>query len=582
MLEFVTLLRQRYQAVLLQLSDNSALAATFRQRIEQLTFTEAFIRKGQLLETRSKPPLQIVIIGPTQTGKSSVTNVLLESDSAGVSPLAGYTVHPQGFCVEVSLAACQSLQHYFGRYQQLSPEKLSKHRYDCYALAESPAPSPLLPPCVFWDTPDFDSIDSDDYKEGVIRTIALADIVVLVVSKEKYADQSVWEMMSTIEAFKQPTLICLNKLSVGNEETILQSLKEKWAAARGDAFPTVVPLLYEKETGIPLWSAQYSGVFFQLAHLVDHRKQKQLQQAFINQYWQSWIEPILKEHQAEKDWQILVDLCIEQAVCEYQRDYLNHPRHYDTFQKTIIELLVLLEIPGFAKVLSKIRRALTWPMRQVAQMGKPKQPEMYATQELSLLNQIGEHLLIQIAEQLLEKNATDREQQLWWQSLYRLLREQRRLILQDFNHAALEYHLNFQQDVQNSAQQLYHKLQQQPLLLNTIRATRLTTDAVLMALVIHTGGIGVSDLFLTPAMLSITSLLTESAIGSYMNKVEAQLKQQQLFAVKKQLFTQIMQQVFFQLPDLLTEQNRFAISPQQLQEVQQQPRADKRYGLHLF
>ena len=98
----------------------------------------------------------------------------------------------------------------------------------------------------FWDTPDFDSIDSVDYREGVVRTIALADIVVMVVSKEKYADQSVWEMMSTIEPFHQPTLICVNKLVEGTAELITNSLQEKWQDSRKDEFPEVIPLYYQK------------------------------------------------------------------------------------------------------------------------------------------------------------------------------------------------------------------------------------------------------------------------------------------------------------------------------------------------
>jgi hypothetical protein len=581
MLEFIVLLRQRYQVVLLQLNDNGALAATFRQRIEQLIFTEAFIRKGRLLESRSKPPLQIAIIGPTQTGKSSVTNVILESAVAGVSPLAGYTVHPHGFCAEVSLASCSGLQAYFGRYQQLTPEQLSKQRYDCYALADSPHPASLLPPCVFWDTPDFDSIDSGDYKEGVIRTIALADIIVLVVSKEKYADQSVWDMMTTIEAFKQPTLLCVNKLGEGNEETIVQSLKEKWQQARTDAFPKVVALFYEKETGMPVWPTRDAGVFFQLARTVDHRKHGLLQQALINKHWQAWIEPVLAEHQALDDWHFVVNNSIEQALTEYKRDYLDHPYHYDTFQKTLVELLVLLEIPGLAKALSKIRRLLTWPLRQFMLLGKVKKNSLYASQELTLLNQIGEHLLIQLADQLLEIVDSEHGQQAWWQSLYRQLREQRTTILQDFNQAAFEYHDDFQQEVEASARRLYRRLEQHPVVLNGIRATRITTDAVLMGLVIHAGGIGASDLFLTPAMLSITSLLTESAIGGYMNKVEADLKHQQLLTVKNRLFTEVVQQLLYQLPQFMTDHNRFAISAEQLQAAQQQ-RVETRYGLHLF
>ena len=56
------------------------------------------MRKGQLVNSSPEQPLQMTIVGPTQAGKSSLVNVLLNTGVAGVSPLAGYTVHPQGFC----------------------------------------------------------------------------------------------------------------------------------------------------------------------------------------------------------------------------------------------------------------------------------------------------------------------------------------------------------------------------------------------------------------------------------------------------------------------------------------------------
>jgi hypothetical protein len=580
MLEFISLLRQRYQAVLLQLNENSEVAATFRQRVEQLTFTESFIRKGLLLKSGSSHlPLQIAIIGPTQAGKSSVCNAILSSQVAGVSPLAGYTVHAQGFCANISLSDCYELQNYFGRYQQLSPSALSKTRYDCYGLAQNPHSVSLLPPCVFWDTPDFDSIDSSDYKEGVIRAIALADIIVLVVSKEKYADQSVWEMMAIIEGLHQPSLVCINKLNWNSEEIIIRSLQEKWQQVRSDAFPEVVPLFYEK-SGMPVWPTHCEKIFFQLAKKVDHRKHKQLQQTLIHQHWQTWLEPVLGEHQALKDWQALIYDCINQALLEYQRDYLNHPHHYQTFQLALAELLHLLEVPGLATILSSVRRALTWPVRQLFQFGKTK-PELYATHELALLNQIGEHFFIQVADQLLEKTDVDNKQQSWWQELYRLVRQQRGAVLQEFNQAALSYHHAFQQDVEATARQLYQRLEQQPLILNSLRATRITTDTAMMALVLQTGGIGLADLFLTPAMLSITSLLAESAIGGYIKTVEADLKQQQLDKVKGRLFMTVLHQALYQMPEQMPDHNRFAISPEQLHQAEQQ-RIEKRHGLRLF
>jgi len=579
MLEFIQLLNQRYQAIIANLKANDPQGTIFQQRIEQLVFAEAFIRKGELLNSSPEMPLQIAIIGPTQAGKSSVTNLLLNSMMAGVSPLAGYTVHSQGFCHKVSLQDCLGLQNYFGRFQQLNLSELSHERHDCYSLTETTIESPLLPPCVFWDTPDFDSIDSVDYKEGVIRAIALADIIVLVVSKEKYADQSVWEMMATIESFHQTTVICVNKLTEGTEDLIINSLQQKWAQARKDKFPYVIPLHFQKQTSTPVWPDSEVNCFFQLKNSVSLQKHYQYQDNLLNKYWYSWLEPIVAEHEALKIWEKLVDSALDQALEAYQRDYLNHPHYYDTFQNALVKLLDLLEIPGISRVLTKTRRVLTWPVRKLIGIGRsitlPK------SQEQALLNQLGEHLLISLSDQLLEKIDSDSKQNKWWKDSYSLLRQHKDEMINDYKQVVDHYCLSFQQDVEATANRLYKKLSDQPIILNSLRATRVSTDAAAMALIIQTGGIGVHDLVITPAMLSITSLLAESAIGSYMSSVEAELKQLQLETVKKDLFVGNLQQALYKLPEQLSSKSRFNISPELLEKAEQH-RNEKKHGIRFL
>ena len=68
----------------------------------------------------------------------------------------------------------------------------------------------------------------------------------------------------------------------------------------------------------------------------------------------------------------LVEQMIKQALDNYQRDFLNHPHHYETFQVAMAELLTLLEIPGLAKVLAGTRQVLTWPVRQLMKLGRKK------------------------------------------------------------------------------------------------------------------------------------------------------------------------------------------------------------------
>ena len=577
MLEFIQLLKQRYQSVLSQLSEESN-KSSYQQRIDDLILAEAFLRKGQMLNNTPDYPLQIAVVGPTQAGKSSLVNALLSSNVASVSPLAGYTMHPQGFCDGVSLAACSGLQWYFGRFQQLQQSQLPKDRHDCYSLTENTTNSTYLPECVLWDTPDFDSIDSANYREGVIRTVALADMLILVVSKEKYADQSVWDIMADIEVLQQPTIICLNKLSEGSESLLINSLKDKWQHTRKDSFPEVIPLYYQKQSGKPQWPDNQQ--LQRLSRLVNRKIQPRLENELLQKYWQPWLEPVRTEHSSLKDWHDLVDQVIQQGLDSYKRDYLNHPHHYETFQHALAELLNLLEIPGLAGLLANTRRLLTWPFRKMMSVGKKRLHIADSSQEITLLNQIAEHVLIQMADKLLSQAEQNRQSR-WWKEFSSLLRTQRTVILQDFGNAAQQYHLNFQEEVENTANKLFHKLEEQPTLLNSLRATRVTADAAMIALALHTGGIGVHDLVIAPAMLTVTSMLTESAIGSYMSRQENDLKQRQLSTVKQALFIDSMKHKLMELSSQLSSVTYFNISPEQLQQAESQL-TEKRHGLRLL
>lgn len=580
MLEFIQLLKQRYQTILAQLDKKNPQFFEYQQRAEQLLHSEAFIRKGQLIADKPLFPLQIAVIGPTQAGKSSIVNLLLNNTLAGVSPLAGYTVHPHGFCHGLSSDDCDGMQHYFGRFQCLEERMLSRNRFDCYSLVNSETRSPLLPACVCWDTPDFDSIDAADYREGVIRTIALADIVILVVSKEKYADQAVWEVMKTIERFQQPTLICVNKLSEDAETVILHSVEQKWRQYRSDPVPDMVPLLFQKHGAIPNWPLAAEQAVFKLAKKVAPKKHSVYQQQLLNHYWQQWLEPVFAEHHAQRNWQTLVDQCLGQALKAYQRDYLDHPHHYETFQNALLNLLNLLEIPGLAKAIGKTRRAMTWPVRKLFAMGN-RAVKGNVGQEVTVLNQIGEHVMIQLADKLLEKTENESLPLAWWKETAGALRQKKADLLQEYGLAVGEYHLHFQQDVDATAHRLYYKLQEQPATLNSLRATRVTTDAAALLLAIQAGGIGIHDLVITPLMLTVTSLLAESAIGSYMHRVEAELKQHQLNTVKNALFEACLRGRLYALPQQSFAANRFDVSEQLLSQAEQALK-EKKHGLRLL
>ena len=586
MLEFIQRLIQRYDDVLAGLNDAAAQKPVLLKNLDSLRLARAALNKTQLVEKRPDLALQVAVIGPTQAGKSSVVNLLIDESLAGVSALAGYTVHPQGFTVNVDPAQLTWLEDYFSGYTHSTPESLSHDRYDSYVLMPSQTVHKTLPPSVVWDTPDFDSIDAAGYSDAVLRTAALADVVLLVVSKDKYADHSVWEIMKLLEPLAQPTLICLNKTNQDTQATVASSLEQKWKATRTDKLYPIIALPYTNEQQLKEYAESLQQALLAAINRVKRPSAQGGTRKFLQTHWRAWTAPLLEEHKTLDGWSVLLDEAIDDAVSVYERDYLNHSQQYETFQRALAELLKLLEVPGLATPLHYARKAITWPVRQLIKLGKSsgnkrKGQSEEDSQELTILNQVFDHFIIRLSNDVLDKASEDPDHTEWWQMLGAKLREKKQAFSAQFDAAALQYHEDFQVEVESSAQQLYTSLEEHPVALNGLRATRVTTDATALAVAFHTGGIGLHDFILAPAVLSVTSMLVEGALGGHMKKVERQLKKRQYEAVKQQLFIESIREQLSELPLQLGQKNRFNISTEMLEKAQQAFEIPKN-GLRIF
>jgi hypothetical protein len=143
---------------------------------------------------------------------------------------------------------------------------------------------------------------------------------------------------------------------------------------------------------------------------------------------------------------------------------------------------------------------------------------------------------------------------------------QRGQILTQFDEATHAYVDNFQPEIDKTAHGLYEHLQEHPMVLNSLRATRVTTDAAALAIALHTGGIGVQDFVIAPAMLSVTTLLTESALGQFMNKSAERLKNRQREAVER-LFNAAIHDRLASVPDQVDPACRVGIPPEILNQA---------------
>ena len=197
-------------------TDANAADTEIRAVLTTQAIAQNALRRMELLRDGQAIPPQIVVVGPTQVGKSTVANILLQQRLAESSAEAGFTVHCQGFHIVSRLQDRYTdtdswATGYFGDLQQSPQKALDRHVLSEYSLQETPGNGSPFADTVVWDTPDFDSIRSFDYRAPLIKALALADLVVFVVSKDKYADKTVWIMFELLASLKAPLVIVMNK-----------------------------------------------------------------------------------------------------------------------------------------------------------------------------------------------------------------------------------------------------------------------------------------------------------------------------------------------------------------------------------
>lgn len=539
-----------------------------------LVLGEALLRYQRLRTGCENPPLQLVVAGPTQAGKSSVMNWLLETDVAGVNALAGYTRHAQGFITgsrDDSVKHC--LQEFFSGWKKTPQSALTSEQLEAYSLETVTSKATVAEqPWISWDSPDFDSVSSRSYRDVVLKLLALADLVLFVVSKEKYADQTVWKTLKLIQPLELPLLLCINKIPVGSAEELTASLQQRLAQEHIQATVIDLPYLQDTDAAHSLSERLQQSVYPVLEQLRGQPRAVNVD-AFMKQHWPQWTAPVRDELAQQEIWQQQIAAVLADACQAYQVNYLHAPIYAETMQQAVVRLLELLEIPGLADTLGRARHALTWPARKLRSIFSSGSVQLSVQerqgQETAILEDIIQQALIalqhSVAGQITEAgNQTSH----WWSSLLNQLHTEQQALQKQLQTGIKHYQETFSADIEQAAQQLYQHLQEHPVTLNSLRAARTTVDAAAVVLALKTGGIGLNDLVLTPAMLSFTSFLTEGAVGQFMQRVEKQLKKKQQQAVCAGLLQEQLYNGLMKMSVTMPRQHIYGITAEQLQAVE--------------
>jgi GTPase SAR1 family protein len=537
---------------------------------------------GLLLKAQQQTalPFQLAVIGPTQVGKSSLVNLLLGSDQAGVSALAGYTRHAQGFSqVPLDLRQRDQINALLPGLTPAQPEQLFPDRVGYYSLIELDEHSRAtgLPPLLVWDSPDFDSVSSRHYRTTVPALCALADLLLVLVSKEKYADQSVWQLLRLIVPAGLPLVLVVNKVPSGAAQTLQDIIADKFSA-EGLPPPPIFCLPYltqaQAEMGERLAEDPAAQLLLQaLRPLLAKPMSPSAEQLtrLLQSHWRDWTQPLRQELDAGRIWQERVLSELRGAEQQFERDYLKNPEYRESLDRAILQLLELLELPGLAAPLARARELVTWPVRKAVDLfhssrgADPGKPSIERKLLQQALRQARTRLLHQATVQASQSRG---RQQLWWQHLWGLLQRQE-IALQEQCLTLIEAHQRqFQPEIDRAANRLLEHLQDHPRTLNTLRATRATADAAAVAFALKSGGIGLSDLVFTPAMLAFSSLLTEGAVGQFMDGIAKDLKQAQQRSIHERVFLPLQQQLL-ELNSELPGELLFGLDAKALERAEQ-------------
>ena len=564
---------ERYVAELDGQDGLSERSAAVRGELTTLMFADALERKIKLSDSHPDHPLQVVVVGPTQVGKSTLVSLLLGLENAEASARAGFTVHCNGFACSTGNDAW--LEAFFTEMTKKPIEALQRSILEEYSYSDvadllTAETAGRYNNTTLWDTPDFDSVASFHYRSPVLQTMALADLLVMVVSKEKYADKSVWDAIEMLALAGKNIIIAINKTPPEVRDQLADSVNKKFSQI-SSRFPdaSAPQVMFIDEVANPQAELRDTADLLELKDQITNdvkRASINSMQSGLDQlvaaHWQGWVQPISTRHAQQQQWKQMVQQTSVSLVNRYEAEFLdNSSRHRETFQLAVAELLVLLEVPGMAEPLTKLRNIVTWPVRKVLSTAAQhssatinKQDKR--TEERRLLEELLDHGLTTLAVQIKEQN----KNQDWWAELDGKLNAASPAIMRGYHNELDNYQTLLKVETERAARALYTKLQEQPATLNSLRAARVSADAAAVVLAVKSGGLGAADLVIAPAMLSLTTMLTEGALGQYMKKVQQDLKNYQ----KKAVTSLVNRKLAIKLNALTHEAG---ISPEQLKQT---------------
>jgi len=509
-----------------------------------------------------KDPVHISLFGGTNSGKSTLLNVLLGRSVAGMNVTARFSQHPEAYC-EPSLGDAwldefptrfESYERHRDRHPPRQTDvELGSSGYrpalavlDPERISDTALASPVAGSAVLWDAPDFSTEHAAFWIGSVLDAVALADVVVMTVTDESYADERGAVLMRMISSAGVHLFVVANKLPDTGEllADIQAKLDENWRG-RGSGLPRqnlyALPLVDGSSADERLTALLASDAAAKLRDglAAEARRGKQLKRKvvvdsarFLDKRRAEILEPLRKEIEAANAYAALVDnVTRDEFLVRYRRDYLDGEK-YEEFNAALVRLMELLDVPGIGPIVKLLSEMARVPLRLAKGLlsnlfsGGKSAPVVPAEKEA--IGSLFEAWLsaLKAHAQLL---ATRNPHPAWHQVAKSIdspaFQDE---LARGFASGYERYRGTIEQELRDSARQIYAELEKRPKMLNMLRGANLAGNLAVTGGAVLSGGLSPSDFVIGPAVSGLWRILISEGLDVYVRSQEQSLKSRQL------------------------------------------------------
>jgi hypothetical protein len=506
----------------------------------QLRLAAALVRNciGPHLDGQPPAPLHAVVVGGAGSGKSTVANLLCGAVAAEANAQAGFTRHPIAYASVNGSAGWSNYLGFLGPLQRLgqaSPANLDADVYQVRRVAADPAGFNLLEHFVIWDCPDMTTWAAGSYISRLLEAAALADVLVYVASDERYNDEVPTQFLSLLVQTGKPVVVCLTKMRESDAPALTAHFQREVLGRLPQAVVEclAIPFLTPAQLADPVHqAARYRIPLLNQVAVLGEPPVAARQQAVRGaaSYLVANCDRLLavarQDLAALQSWRDIVQAGQVEFNNRYRREYLTGEK-FRRFDEALVRLLDLLELPGVGRLISGALWVVRTPYRLLRDLVSKalSRPDVPTPPELPVLEAALNGWLDMLRKEAVRRSKTH---PLWADLDKSFAAGLADMARERFQQGFRGFQLGLADEVDQTARAIYEELEKNPLLLNSLRGSKLALDlAAIGSTFALPGHLGLQHFILVPLAAAISHQLVELLGKQYVDNQRELARQRQ-------------------------------------------------------